>query len=441
MEQISIFWHRRDLRADDNAGLYYALRQQQNVVPVFIYDTDILGELNDKTDARVNFIYQSVVQLGKRYAAQGSGLHTYQGRPSDVFAELAKQYRIKAIYCNEDYEPYARKRDKDMAKWCAQNGISFHAYKDQVIFSATEVLKSDGNPYTVFTPYSKVWKAKLNDFFTQSYAAEAYYSSLKQLQSPPELLSLTALGFEQTKIVLPGKNIKAAQIREYAQTRDLPYLPNGTTRLGIHLRFGTLSVRKLVRHILPLSETFLNELIWREFFQSILWHFPQVVQQSFKPQYDHIRWRNNEQEFALWCEGNTGFPIVDAGMRELNATGHMHNRVRMIVASFLVKDLLIDWRWGEAYFAEKLLDYELAANNGNWQWAAGCGCDAAPYFRVFNPELQQDKFDPDKQYIRKWVPEYGTKNYAEPIVDHKAAKERCISIYKEALQQQNKNRD
>jgi deoxyribodipyrimidine photo-lyase len=435
MEQINVFWHRRDLRADDNAGLYYALKQQKNVLPVFIYDTDILDELGDKTDARVSFIHQSVEQLGALYATQGSGLHTFKGRPAEVFAALARQYKIGTIYCNEDYEPYARKRDQAIAQWCGQNGISFHAYKDQVIFSAQEVLKSDGHPYTVFTPYSKVWKAKLNDFFTRSYPTETYYASLIQLNSKPESLSLEALGFEQTRIALPGKNIKATQIREYHLTRDLPYLINGTTRLGIHLRFGTLSVRKLVRHIIPLNETFLNELIWREFFQSILWHFPQVVQQSFKPQYDHIRWRNNEQEFALWCQGNTGFPIVDAGMRELNATGHMHNRVRMIVASFLVKDLLIDWRWGEAYFAEKLLDYELAANNGNWQWAAGCGCDAAPYFRVFNPELQQDKFDPDKQYIKKWVPEYGTGNYAEPMVDHKAAKERCISTFKEALQQ------
>ncbi|WP_222165629.1 cryptochrome/photolyase family protein [Edaphocola aurantiacus] len=435
MEQISIFWHRRDLRADDNAGLYYALKQQKNVMPVFIYDTDILDELGDKTDARVSFIHQSVEQLGELYAAQGSGLRTFKGRPAEVFAALARQYKIEAIYCNEDYEPYARKRDQAIAQWCGQNGISFHAYKDQVIFSAREVLKSDGHPYTVFTPYSKVWKAKLNDFFTHSYPTETYYASLIQLNSKPESLSLEALGFEQTSITLPGKNIKATQIREYSLTRDLPYLENGTTRLGIHLRFGTLSVRKLVRHIIPLNETFLNELIWREFFQSILWHFPQVIHQSFKPQYDHIRWRNNEQEFALWCQGNTGFPIVDAGMRELNATGHMHNRVRMIVASFLVKDLLIDWRWGEAYFAEKLLDYELAANNGNWQWAAGCGCDAAPYFRVFNPELQQNKFDPDKQYIKKWVPEYGTGNYTEPMVDHKAAKERCISTYKEALQQ------
>lgn len=435
MEQISIFWHRRDLRADDNAGLYYALMQKKHVMLVFIYDTDILDELSDKSDARVSFIHQSVVQLGEVYAAQGSGLLTFKGRPAEVFATLALQYSIEAIYCNEDYEPYARKRDQAIAQWCIQNGISFHAYKDQVIFSAQEVLKSDGNPYTVFTPYSKVWKAKLNDFFTRSYPTETYYTSLIQLNYKPESLSLEALGFEQTAIALPGKNIKATQIREYNLTRDLPYLTNGTTRLGIHLRFGTLSIRKLVRHIIPLNETFLNELIWREFFQSILWHYPQVIHHSFKPQYDHIRWRNNEQEFALWCQGNTGFPIVDAGMRELNATGHMHNRVRMIVASFLVKDLLIDWRWGEAYFAEKLLDYELAANNGNWQWAAGCGCDAAPYFRVFNPELQQDKFDPDKQYIRKWVPEYGTEHYAQPMVDHKAAKERCISTYKEALQQ------
>lgn len=404
-------------------------------MPVFIYDTDILDELTDKTDARVSFIQQAVTQLNEVYAEQGAGLNTFRGRPADIFAELSGQYRIAAIYCNEDYEPYARKRDQAIAEWCTQNGIAFYAYKDQVIFSAPEVLKADGNPYTVFTPYSKVWKAKLNDFYTRSYPTEAYYASLIQLPQHTQTLPLEALGFAPTSIALPGKQTRATQIREYAQTRDLPYLTNGTTRLGIHLRFGTLSVRKLVRHTMPLSETFLNELIWREFFQSILWHFPQVVQQSFKPQYDHIRWRNNEQEFTLWCQGNTGFPIVDAGMRELNATGHMHNRVRMIVASFLVKDLLIDWRWGEAYFAEKLLDYELAANNGNWQWAAGCGCDAAPYFRVFNPELQQDKFDPDKQYIRKWVPEYGTENYAEPMVDHKAAKERCISTYKEALQQ------
>ena len=435
MEQISIFWHRRDLRADDNAGLYYALKRHKNVIPVFIYDTDILDSLADREDARVTFIHQAVEDLSKTYQAAGAALLTFSVRPAEVFAALATQYSIEAIYCNEDYEPYARKRDQTLAHWAAEHGIAFRSYKDQVIFSGREVLKADGQPYTVFTPYSKVWKAKLNDFYLRSYPVEKYHSSLRPATGEEKTLSLADIGFQPTKIGLPGKKITATQIREYNHTRDLPFLAQGTTRLGVHLRFGTLSVRKLVQHILPLSETFLNELIWREFFQSILWHFPAVVHQSFKPQYDHIRWRNNEQEFALWCQGQTGFPLVDAGMRELNATGHMHNRVRMVVASFLVKDLLIDWRWGEAYFAEKLLDYELAANNGNWQWAAGCGCDAAPYFRVFNPQLQQEKFDPELKYIKKWVPEYGTDAYAAPIVDHKAAKERCISAYKEALQQ------
>lgn len=434
MQTITIFWHRRDLRIGDNAGLFQALRKHKNVFPIFIFDRNILDSISDKTDARVSFIHQSIATLSEQYRKLNSDIHTFYDEPAAVFRQLQAHYHIEAIYSNEDYEPYARKRDAEIAQWCGEQDIAFHQYKDQLIFAKNEVLKSDGSPYTVFTPYSKAWKRQLNAFYQKSYPVNKYIAQLFQPKEVTSIHSLADIGFEPTTVALPGTHITAEQIRDYEATRNYPYLDKGTTQLGIHLRFGTISIRKLVHYVQELSETFLNELIWREFFQAILWHFPKVVQHSFKPQYDHIIWRNHEEEFRLWCTGNTGFPLVDAGMRELNATGHMHNRVRMLTASFLVKDLLIDWRWGEAYFATKLLDYDLSANNGNWQWAAGCGCDAAPYFRVFNPDLQQAKFDPDAAYIKKWVPEYGTAAYAEPIVDHAMAKDRCIKAYKEALQ-------
>jgi deoxyribodipyrimidine photo-lyase len=339
---------------------------------------------------------------------------------------------ISSIYFNHDYELSAIKRDNAIADWANENGISFHSYKDQVIFEKDEVVKDDQKPYTVFTPYSRKWKAKLNEFYTKSYPCEKYYSNFLHVQNN-KIHSLNEIGFtENEKIAFPQNIPSIDIIKTYAEQRDFPAI-NGTTRLSLHLRFGTVSIRELTRLALQTSETWLNELIWRDFYMMILYQFPHVTNKSFKPQYDRIVWRNNEQEFKLWCEGKTGYPIVDAGMRELNTTGFMHNRVRMIVASFLTKHLLIDWRWGEAYFAQKLLDFDLSANNGGWQWAAGSGCDAAPYFRVFNPTLQTQKFDPKLEYIKKWVPELNSFDYPQPIVNHEFARKRCLEVYKQGL--------
>ncbi len=428
-KNISIFWFRRDLRLHDNAGLYRALRSGNAVVPIFIFDTNILDDLSEKKDKRIQFIHDSLSKLQDELTAIGSTLHVLHGTPEASFKKLTDLYNISAVYTNHDYEPYAKERDAEIAAFLKEKGISFRSYKDQVIFEKDEVLKDDGTPYTVYTPYSKKWKVKLNDFYKKAYPTEKYFDNFYR-QDAITLQTVEDIGFETTTydVVEPELDEKVA--KDYHKTRDIPSI-NGTTRLSVHLRFGTISIRKLVNNVG--NEKLLNELIWRDFYQMILWHFPQVVQQSFKEQYDNIEWRNNEEEFKLWCTGKTGYPIVDAGMRELNETGYMHNRVRMIVASFLSKHLLIDWRWGEAYFAEKLLDFDLASNNGGWQWAAGSGCDAAPYFRVFNPYLQTKKFDPDLKYIRKWVPELDEFSYPQPIVDHSFARERCLATYKAAL--------
>jgi deoxyribodipyrimidine photo-lyase len=432
--KTTVFWFRRDLRLHDNAGLYHALHSGSPVLPVFIFDTDILDGLEDKMDKRLAFIHDTLVSLKKELETIGSTLLVLHGSPLECFRKLIAEHQVAAVYTNNDYEPYALNRDSEVATLLSEQDIPFRSYKDQVIFEKEEVLKDNGMPYTVYTPYSKKWKAKLNDFYLRSYPTEKYFSNL--LLSPPaDMPSLTDVGFEDVSYDVVAQELPGGKLVNYKRDRDIPAL-DSTTHLSVHLRFGTVSIRELARLGKEENEDFLNELIWREFFQMILWHFPHVVSGSFKTEYDNIRWRNNEQEFKKWCDGQTGYPIVDAGMRELNATGYMHNRVRMIVASFLTKDLLIDWRWGEAYFAEKLMDYELAANNGNWQWAAGSGCDAAPYFRVFNPKLQTEKFDPQLEYIRKWVPEYDSLNYPQPMVDHAAAKERCLASYKVALQKQ-----
>jgi deoxyribodipyrimidine photo-lyase len=423
----TLFWFRRDLRVADNAGLYRALRNNQKVIPVFIFDTLILNELEDKADKRVEFIHQSLLILKSSLEEAGSSLLVFHGDPVKIF----DQVNPKAVYTNHDYEPYARQRDERVKAILEKKGSSFYSYKDQVIFEKDEVVKDNGEPYTVFTPYSKKWKARLNAFYQKSYPTENYFSNLYQT-NPLPFPTLADLGFEPTDSEFPERAVKASIIKAYHLKRDIPGII-GTSRLGVHLRFGTVSIRKLVQLAIKKNETWLNELIWRDFYQMILWHFPKV-DHAFKPQYDRIPWRNNHTEFEAWCEGRTGYPIVDAGMRELNATGFMHNRVRMIAASFLTKHLLIDWRWGEAYFAKKLLDFDLASNNGGWQWAASSGCDAAPYFRVFNPELQRQKFDPDFKYIRKWVPEFETPGYPKPIVDHKKARERVLKVYKAALE-------
>ena len=428
---ISIFWFRRDLRLLDNAGLFNALKDGGQVLPLFIFDRNILDELEDKTDRRVEFIHEALQDLQKQLTKIGSSLDIRYGNPEEIFKELINEYTVQNVYTNHDYEPYAKDRDAVIGNLLQANSISFHTYKDQVIFEKDEVLKDDGKPYTIFTPYSKKWKTKLTDFYLESYSNKKYFKNFYK-QEANQIISLEEMGFKSTGQSFPDKEWKGQVIRHYKEQRDIPSLP-GTSRLSVHLRFGTISIRSLAAEAGALNETFLNELIWRDFYQMILWHFPNVVSESFKPAYDNIQWRNNESDFDAWCNGQTGYPIVDAGMRELNETGFMHNRVRMIVASFLTKHLLIDWRWGEAYFAKKLLDFDLASNNGGWQWAAGSGCDAAPYFRVFNPYLQTQRFDPELKYIRKWVPELEEFSYPEPIVVHEEARKRCLETYAVAL--------
>jgi deoxyribodipyrimidine photo-lyase len=429
-EGTVLFWFRRDLRIEDNAGLYYALKENKEVLPIFIFDRVILDEIEDKYDRRVDFIHRSLLLLKKELEENGGSLFVTYGDPVQLFRKI----NPTKVYTNHDYDPYARKRDDQVRKTLASKGSSLLMFKDHVIFEKNEVTKDNDEPYTIFTPYSRKWKAKLNTFYQKSYPTTRYLKALKKTKPLP-MPSLEDLGFQLSDGNFPERTIKQSIITNYHKQRDYPSI-RGTTNLSVHLRFGTVSIRKLVQIAKKKNETWLNELIWRDFYHMILWHFPHVVTQSFKPAYDHIKWRNNEKEFEAWCEGRTGYPIVDAGMRELNQTGFMHNRVRMIVASFFTKHLLIDWRWGEAYFAKKLLDYDLAANNGGWQWAAGSGCDAAPYFRVFNPDRQTERFDPDYVYIRKWVPEFESGEYLKPIVDHKFARDRFLKVYKAALNEQ-----
>jgi deoxyribodipyrimidine photo-lyase len=426
-----LFWFRRDLRLDDNAGLYEALKQNMNVLPIFLFDSEILNKLDDKQDARVHFIHHQLTVLQQQLSALGSSIMVKLGKPKEIFESLAQQYIIKAVYTNHDYEPYAIKRDHEIAELLRSKGISFHSFKDQVIFEKDEVTKDDLKPYTVFTPYMKKWKSKLTTNHLMPHPTQNYNNNFFQTATIP-LPTLADIGFLPSSIDFPGSEIIPAVIQHYSEQRDIPSI-KGTSRLSVHLRFGTVSIRSLVAQAQRLNEKWLNELIWREFYMMILYHFPHVVNRAFKPAYDRIPWSNNETHFKLWCEGKTGYPIVDAGMRELNRTGFMHNRVRMITASFLTKHLLIDWRWGEAYFAKKLLDFELSSNNGGWQWSASSGCDAAPYFRVFNPYEQTKKFDPQLKYIKQWIPEFDELNYIKPIVDHKFARERVLSTYKKAL--------
>lgn len=427
----NIFWHRRDLRIHDNAGLYKALKSGETIQPIFIFDTTILSKL-PISDQRVLFIHQELQKLKAKYAEFGSDLKVFHGNPLDIIPLIVETYNAKTVYTNRDYEPYALQRDKALFEQLKEKKCELVGAKDHVIFEKSEVLKVDGLPYTVFTPYARKWKEQLTDFHLKSYPVEKYKGNLKPSQAEP-LISIENLGFNSRQFVeFSSKDIPTPTIQIYNETRDIPSIL-GTSRLSIHLRFGTISIRELARIAKAKNETYLNELIWRDFYQMIIFHFPHSARDSFKKQYDQIQWERNEAHFNAWCEGRTGYPLVDAGMRELNATGFMHNRVRMVVASFLTKHLLIDWRLGEAYFAEKLLDFELASNTGGWQWAAGCGCDAAPYFRVFNPTSQQEKFDKEFKYIKKWVPEFGTPAYPKPIIDHKFARERVLARYKEAL--------
>ena len=430
---VNIFWFRRDLRPNDNAGLYHALKAGLPVVPIFIFDKAILDKLEDKADRRVMFIHAAIAEMQSQLEKLGSTLQVFYDLSANVFNKMTAQYKVENVFTNHDYEPYAKERDSSIEALLKQTGAGFHTYKDQVIFEKSEVVKDNKEPYTVFTPYSRKWKEKLNEFYLSSYPTEKYFHNFLKHQ-PKAIPTLDSMGFQQTDDSFPSKNLKEEIVKKYSADRDFPGLGNSTSKLGVHLRFGTVSIRQIATIARQLNETYLNELIWRDFYQMILWNFPKVgMGYAFKAEYEKIVWRNDEAEFEKWCKGETGYPIVDAGMRELNTTGFMHNRVRMIVASFLTKHLLIDWRWGEAYFAQKLLDFDLSANNGGWQWAAGSGCDAAPYFRIFNPYLQTTRFDKDLTYINKWVPELNEFSYPKPIVQHEVARKRTLEVYGQAL--------
>jgi deoxyribodipyrimidine photo-lyase len=431
MDKISIFWFRRDLRLHDNVGLFHALKSNEKILPIFIFDSDILERL-PKDDARVSFIHNELSKMNTHLQSLETGINIYHGTPKEVFQSLIEKYEIVNVFTNHDYEPYAIQRDLEVETLLTSNKIQFSTYKDQVVFETNEITKQDGLPYVVYTPYSKKWIEAYHQNEKRSYPSEDLLGQL-YTEISSETVTLEDIGFTQTTIPIQEYIFNSRIINEYEETRNYPYLDN-TSKLGPHLRFGTVSVRQMVaRAREEENPTFLKELIWREFFMQILWHFPHTKESAFRPKYDRILWRNNEDEFQKWCDGETGYPLVDAGMRQLNQTGFMHNRVRMLVASFLCKHLLIDWRWGEAYFAEKLHDYEMSSNIGNWQWAAGTGVDAAPYFRIFNPTSQIQKFDKDLKYVSKWAPDFQELTYPTPIVDHKFARERCLKTYKEAL--------
>lgn len=432
MQKVNIIWFRRDLRLHDNAALYHALKSGNPVIPIFIFDKNILDQLEDKSDRRVEFIHAALEEMQQKLVKFGASLEVYYGTPLEIFKNLVSKYAVEQVFANHDYEPYALARELLIDDFLKSNNVLLSTFKDHVLLEKNEVLKDDGKPYTVFTPYSRKWKAVLTNEHLKYFNTEKYFPNFYR-QPVTEIPSLVLMGFKETGKPFPAKSFNEELVKKYAAQRDFPAI-KGTSGLGVHLRFGTISIRELAANSKGLSETYLNELIWRDFYQMIIWHFPHIGHyKAFKPQYDKIEWRIAEGEFDRWCNGQTGYPIVDAGMRELNETGFMHNRVRMIVASFLTKHLLIDWRLGEAYFAQKLLDFDLAANNGGWQWAAGSGCDAAPYFRIFNPYLQTQKFDPQLAYIKKWVPEFQEFTYPQPIVVHEEARKRCLEVYGKAL--------
>ncbi len=425
-----VFWFRRDLRLEDNVGLYHAFQTGKAVLPLFIFDDEILEPL-PADDHRVSFIYEVVSKMHHKLRSDDRGILVKKGRPLEVFKRLVADHEVEAVYCNADHEPYGIQRDEQIAAFLKEQGIGFHSFIDHLITRKSEILTGEGKPYRVFTPYSRAWRSNLKANHTKHYPSEEGLHSLLS-QKDWGFPTLESIGFIKSELKAPPLEIDVDKIKKYDQTRDIPSL-EGTSRLGVHLRFGTVSIRKLVREAIKLNDTFVNELIWREFYAMILWHYPHVVNEAFKPVYDRIEWRDSLDDFEQWKVGMTGYPMVDAGMRQINGTGYMHNRLRMVVASFLSKHLLIDWRWGEAYFAEKLFDFELSSNNGGWQWSAGTGCDAAPYFRIFNPASQQKKFDPQQQFTRQWIPEFGTDRYPEPMVDHSMARARCLAAYQKAL--------
>ena len=431
-QPLTVFWFRRDLRLDDNIGFFKALSSEQPVLPVFIFDSEILNKVPED-DARVTFIHDTLQHMNTTLQNNHeSGISMFHGKPIDVYKKLIDKYDIKSVYTNHDYEPYAKERDSEIDNLLSKHNVEFKTFKDQVIFEKDEVVKKDGKPYMVYTPYMRIWKAQFRSQNLEIYDNEPHFGNLIKNSQLPNL-SLSDIGFIRSNQKISEHTVTSTLIQDYEETRNYP-AKDSTSRLGPHLRFGTVSVRKMVQKaIAEDNEIFWQELIWREFFMQIMWHFPHTAKDAFKSKYDRIEWRNNETEFKLWCEGKTGYPLVDAGMRELNETGFMHNRVRMLVGSFLCKHLLIDWRWGETYFAEKLHDYEMSSNIGNWQWVAGSGVDAAPYFRIFNPTSQIQKFDKNHEYIKKWVPDYQELTYPQPIVDHKMARERCLQTYKQAV--------
>lgn len=433
-KKISIFWFRRDLRLDDNVGFLEALKGDYPVLPIFIFDEEILSKLPED-DARVTFIHDTLQTMRNELQKEHNcSLAMYYGKPMDILKNLTEEYEVMSLYTNRDYEPYAKERDEKVSEFLNENNIEFKTFKDQVIFEKSEIVKGDGDPYVVYTPYKNKWQEQFDvDQDLKIHYTSQYLSNLISNSRLPNL-SINDIGFKKSSIEIPDYDVTPTLIDNYEDTRNFPAKENGTSHLGPHLRFGTVSVRKMMKKaIAENNKVFWSELIWREFFMTILYHFPHTVDNAFRAKYDRIEWRNIEAEFEKWKKGETGYLLVDAGIRQLNATGYMHNRVRMLVASFLCKHLLIDWRWGETYFAEKLLDYEMSSNVGNWQWAAGSGVDAAPYFRIFNPMTQVDKFDKDKKYIKTWISEYGTDDYPEKMVDHKMARERCLETYKDAV--------
>lgn len=431
-QPIAVFWFRRDLRLFDNKALFKALTSGFNVLPVFIFDKKIIRNINPE-DKRVSFIYQAIQHLNKLLLPYKTSIQIFYGNPDEIFDQLLARYSINRVCTNHDYEPYALERDLLIKKKMAAKGVLFQSFKDQVIFEKDEITKLSGEPYTVFKSYSHKWldKLKQDANYLYNWNSENYLFNFIQTDNE-KILSLSEIGFAETKGVFKPFQLNKPVLETYDKTRDFPAL-DSTSKVSVHLRYGTVSIRHLISQAIETNATWLGELIWREFFMQILWHFPHVVHQPFKPKYQFIQWVNNEKNFESWCSGQTGYPLVDAGMRELNETGFMHNRVRMVTASFLIKHLLTNWQWGEAYFAEKLIDFELASNNGNWQWVAGTGCDAAPYFRIFNPVTQAEKFDSQNIYIKKWLPEYNTKSYIQPILEHTFARERCLETYKASL--------
>ncbi len=429
-QAITIFWYRRDLRLHDNAGLYRALKSGIPVLGLFIFDKNILDDLEDKDDARVTFIYNAVNEIKTELEKHHSSLLIKYDKPENAWKEIMTSYNVAAVYTNRDYEPYAKQRDGELGKFFEEQGIEFKTFKDQIIFEREEVVKDDKKPYTIFTPYKKRWLKTLKPFYCKPYPTEKYFKALYKTKTLPQI-SLKQMGFVKSELEFPKTEYEDI-IDDYAKNRNFP-AKKGTSHIGLHLRFGTISIRDCVKASLKREQTWLGELIWREFYMMSLDFFPQTIDTAYRPAYDHINWRNNETEFKVWCAGKTGYPLVDAGMRELNATGFMHNRVRMVTASFLIKHLLIDWRWGEHYFARLLLDYEASTNVGSWQWVAGSGTDVMPYFRIFNPDAQLKKFDPEFVYVKQWLPEFGTDKYPEPIIDNQEARIRCLKVYKEAV--------